>query len=59
METNKANKMENGQVVTLIVRDATGRAVSADFCKIVKLFSSVAIVQQNGITLSVMRSNLR
>jgi hypothetical protein len=59
METNKANKMEIGQTVTLLVRDATGRVVSADFCKIVNLFSSVAFVQQDGKKFTVMRTNLR
>jgi hypothetical protein len=58
METKLGNKMKSGDNVFLIVRDAAGRAVSCDLCKIVKLFAAVAIVQQNEKEFKVLSSNL-
>ncbi len=59
METKQGNKMKSGDTVFLIVRDATGRAVNCDLCKIVSFYAAVAIVQQDGKEFKVFTSNLR
>lgn len=51
--------MKAGDSMFLVVRDAAGRAVSCDLCKIVALYAAVAIVQQDGKEFKVFRSNLR
>ena len=61
METNFGADMNAGDVVTLLVRDSTGKLVSGDFVKIDRLFAATAIVHylDNMASFTVMRFKLR